>query len=68
MPLFRWAGRFEALGVIVQNFVVLIDGLIVLLLRISNFAEIELRVGSKISVAIILDVILNSDRANRICR
>ena len=51
-------GEFEALGVVVEDLVVLLNGLFVLMLRVGDFAEIKLRVGSKVGVAVVAEVIL----------
>src|SRR6516165_4290267 len=51
-------GEFEAFGVIVEDLVVLLNGLFVLMLRVGDFAEIKLRVGSEVGVAVVAEVIL----------
>src|ERR1700722_12030697 len=51
-------GELEALGIVRENSIVLDNGLIVVVLRICDFAEVELSVGSEVGVAVILEVIL----------
>src|SRR4029077_9776165 len=51
-------GEFETLRIIRQHVVVFGDRLIIIFLRVGNFAEIELRVGSQVGLAVILQVIL----------
>src|SRR6266851_4051522 len=51
-------GELEALRIIVHNLFVFSDRLAVLLLRVGNFAEIELGVGGQVGVAVILEVVL----------
>src|SRR5439155_23562384 len=51
-------GAPEALGIVVQNFFVLRDGQIVVCLGVGELAEIELGVGGKVGVTVILEVVL----------
>ena len=50
--------ELEALWIVVQNFVVLGNSLLVVLLSVSDFADIKLGVGSKIGAAVMLQVVL----------
>src|SRR5712691_7810465 len=50
--------ELETLGIIGEDFVVGGDGIDVLLLLVKDFAEIELGVGSKVGVRVILEVVL----------
>src|SRR5712692_1273622 len=51
-------GELEALGIIVENLFVFGDGDFVIFLRVGDFSEIELGVGSEVGVAVILEVVL----------
>jgi hypothetical protein len=50
--------ELEALGIVGEDAVVFGDGLLVIFLGVSNFAEIELRVGGEVGVAVELEVVL----------
>jgi len=50
--------KLKALGIIVEDFVEFIHGLIVILLGVGDFAQIELRVGGEVGIAVILEVVL----------
>ena len=57
--LFQVGGReLEALGIVGENAVVFGDGLLVVLLRVGDFTEVELRVRSEVGVAVILEIVL----------
>ena len=51
-------GEFEALGVVGENFVVFGDSLFVIFLRVGDFSEVELRVGSEVGVAVVVEIVL----------
>src|SRR5579864_9081462 len=46
--------ELKTLGVVGENTIVFLNGLIVVVLRIGDFSEIELRVRSEVGVAVIL--------------
>src|SRR5712692_3267869 len=51
-------GELEALRIIGEDAVVFGDGLIVIFLRVGDFAEIELRIGGEVGVSIMFEVVL----------
>ena len=51
-------GELEALGIIVEDFFVFLDGLVEIFLGVGDFAEIELGVGGEVGVAVVLEVVL----------
>ena len=52
------SGKFKAFGIVVDDFVVFVDGLLILLLREGDFAEIELRVRSEVGVAVEVKIVV----------
>ena len=50
--------ELEALGIIGEDAVVFGDGLIVIFLGVGDFAELELRVGGEVGVAVMFEVVL----------
>ena len=50
--------QFEALGIVGQHAVELVDSLLIVLLKIGDFAEIKLGIGGEVGIAVILQVVL----------
>ena len=50
--------NFKALGIVVDDLIVLLNGILIISLLVGDFADVELCVGGEVCVAVVPEIIL----------